>query len=145
MPVAAPSNPDWPIPFRNTTAQRQTQIVDYGGLRLLLPLSQSSDSEVKRLAAHALANLSVNCKPSLNPRMLEASQQTPLQKIAENQQLMAQEGAISMLIELLDTGNELTQRQAAKAIANLGVDGTNDLIYVLVVMCIYSMFLCSGE
>src|SRR5690606_37045843 len=41
-------------------AQRQTQIVDYGGLRLLLPLSQSRDSEVRRLAAHALANLSAN-------------------------------------------------------------------------------------
>lgn len=39
---------------------RQVQIVQYGGLRLLVPLTRSSDEEVQRLAAHALANLSVN-------------------------------------------------------------------------------------
>lgn len=39
---------------------RQVQIVEYGGLRLLIPLTKSADSEVQRLAAHALANLSVN-------------------------------------------------------------------------------------
>jgi hypothetical protein len=38
---------------------RQVQIVEYGGLRLLVPLTKSSDPEVQRLAAHALANLSV--------------------------------------------------------------------------------------
>lgn len=36
------------------------QIVDLSGLELLLPLTQSTDSDVQRLAAHALANLSVN-------------------------------------------------------------------------------------
>ena len=41
-------------------AQRQVQIVDLGGLKLLLPLTKSVDVEVQRLAAHALANLSVN-------------------------------------------------------------------------------------
>lgn len=39
---------------------RQVQIVEYGGLKLLIPLTQSTDPEVQRLAAHALANLSVN-------------------------------------------------------------------------------------
>ncbi|KAJ1398716.1 hypothetical protein B484DRAFT_406558 [Ochromonadaceae sp. CCMP2298] len=39
---------------------RQVQIVAYGGLKLLVPLTRSSDLEVQRLAAHALANLSVN-------------------------------------------------------------------------------------
>lgn len=39
---------------------RQVQIVEYGGLRLLVPLTKSRDPEVQRLAAHALANLSVN-------------------------------------------------------------------------------------
>jgi hypothetical protein len=39
---------------------RQVQIVQYGGLRLLVPLTKSVDQEVQRLAAHALANLSVN-------------------------------------------------------------------------------------
>lgn len=39
---------------------RQVQIVEFGGLRLLVPLTKSSDEEVQRLAAHALANLSVN-------------------------------------------------------------------------------------
>jgi hypothetical protein len=41
-------------------AERQAQIVELGGLRLLLPLTKSVDIEVQRLAAHALANLSVN-------------------------------------------------------------------------------------
>lgn len=41
---------------------RQVQIVQYGGLKLLVPLTKSTDTEVQRLAAHALANLSVNCK-----------------------------------------------------------------------------------
>jgi hypothetical protein len=36
------------------------QIVEYGGLKLLVPLTKSVDQEVQRLAAHALANLSVN-------------------------------------------------------------------------------------
>ena len=39
--------------------ERQVQIVDLGGLELL-PLVASTDHEVQRLAAHALANLSVN-------------------------------------------------------------------------------------
>ena len=62
-------------------AERQKQIVEYGGLQLLIPLTKSSDVEVQRLAAHALANLSVN---------------------ADNQVLMAQHGGIEMLIALLD-------------------------------------------
>lgn len=41
-------------------ASRQAQIVELGGLKLLLPLTQSRDVEVQRLAVHALANLSVN-------------------------------------------------------------------------------------
>lgn len=36
--------------------------MEYGGLRLLVPLTKSSDPEVQRLAAHALANLSVDGK-----------------------------------------------------------------------------------
>ena len=41
-------------------SSRQVQIVEYGGLRLLVPLTRSVDPEVQRLSAHALANLSVN-------------------------------------------------------------------------------------
>lgn len=43
---------------------RQKQIVEYGGLRLLVPLTKSTDPEVQRLAAHALANLSVTSNTS---------------------------------------------------------------------------------
>ena len=86
------------------SSDRQTQIVEYGGLRLLVPLTKSSDCDVRRLAAHALANLSVNSK---------------------NQELMAEEGAIEMLIDLLDSDNEVIQRQAAKGMANLGVNPDN--------------------
>ena len=39
---------------------RQKQIVEFGGLKLLVPLTKSADPEVQRLAAHALANLSVD-------------------------------------------------------------------------------------
>ena len=42
------------------------QIVELDGLQLLLPLTKSTDTEVQRLAAHALANLSVNCTDSLH-------------------------------------------------------------------------------
>ena len=72
------------------------QIVELGGLELLLPLVASTDHEVQRLAAHALANLSVN---------------------ADNQVRMANEGGVEMLIELLETSNSHIQRQAAKALA----------------------------
>ena len=51
--------------------ERQLQIVELGGLKLLLPLTKSPDIEIQRLAAHALANLSV---------------------MAENQVVMAREG-----------------------------------------------------
>jgi len=84
--------------------KRQVQIVEYGGLKLLVPLTKSVDVEVQRLVAHALANLSVN---------------------ASNQQLMAEEGAIEMLIPLLSTNHELVQRQSAKALANLAVNASN--------------------
>lgn len=36
---------------------------------------------------------------------------------------MATEGGIDMLINLLESTNEHVQRQAAKALANLGVNG----------------------
>lgn len=36
---------------------------------------------------------------------------------------MATEGGIDMLIHLLESPNEHVQRQAAKALANLGVNG----------------------
>ena len=38
---------------------------------------------------------------------------------------MAKEGAIEMLILLLNSNYELVQRQAAKALANLGVNVDN--------------------
>lgn len=38
---------------------------------------------------------------------------------------MAREGAVEMLISLLENDNELIQRQSAKALANLGVNGDN--------------------
>jgi hypothetical protein len=47
---------------------RQVQIVEYGGLKLLVPLTRSTDKEVQRLAAHALANLSVNCESASHYR-----------------------------------------------------------------------------
>jgi HEAT repeat protein len=36
---------------------------------------------------------------------------------------MANEGGVDMLIDLLESMNEHVQRQAAKALANLGVNG----------------------
>ena len=74
--------------------ERQQQIVELGGRKLLLPLTQSDDPEVQRLAAHALANLSVN---------------------AANQVKMADQGGIAMLVDLLESSNEHVQRQASKA------------------------------
>lgn len=120
------------------------------GLRLLLPLTESTDSEVQRLAAHALANLSVNgapCRGVFMPQLCAYSA-TPLPfpphvglpkpdahsraiccdrallpSVVENQVAMAQEGAIDMLVALLACESHKVQRQAAKALANLGVNG----------------------
>ena len=50
------------FPCKNIAASRQAQIVELGGLKLLLPLANSRDIEVQRLAVHALANLSVDCE-----------------------------------------------------------------------------------
>ena len=61
------------------------QIVEQGGLELLLPLTKSDDIEVQRLAAHALANLSVN---------------------ADNQIKMANEGGVEMLVTLLNSPSD---------------------------------------
>jgi hypothetical protein len=44
---------------------------------------------------------------------------------ADNQVIMAKEGAIEMIVRLLESRYELTQRQSAKAIANLGVNADN--------------------
>lgn len=88
-------------------SDRQVQIVEYGGLNLLVPLTKSSDEDVQRLAVHSLANLSVN---------------------SNNQVLLAEQGAIELLVEVLgSTKNEIIQRQAAKAIANMGVNQDNKL------------------
>ena len=94
------SPPDHTAPSSATHAQ-------VGGLKLLLPLTESEDTEVQRLAAHALANLSVN---------------------AENQVLMAAEGGIEMLVHLVKAEGEnceAVHRQASKALANLGVNSNN--------------------
>lgn len=104
---------------------RQVQIVEFGGLRLLVPLTKSTDEEVQRLAAHALANLSVN-----GTVLSQLDRSLPLLvyfvfHAADNQKLMADEGAIECLIGLLDSSNDLIQRQSAKALANLGVNADN--------------------
>lgn len=39
---------------------------------------------------------------------------------ADNQRLMAEEGGIQCLVQLLDSPSDLIQRQSAKALANLG-------------------------
>ncbi|RHY33483.1 hypothetical protein DYB32_001600 [Aphanomyces invadans] len=85
---------------------------------LLLPLTESKDTEVQRLAAHALANLSVNCTCSAALVFV-----VTIFHSADNQTKMANEGGIDMLIHLLQSNNEHVQRQAAKALANLGVNG----------------------
>ena len=41
---------------------------------------------------------------------------------------MADEGGIEMLIDLLSSKSDHVQRQAAKAIANLGVNGSLPLV-----------------
>ena len=85
--------------------ERQAQIVEYGGLKLLVPLAQSQDTEVQRLATHALANLSA----------LPANQH----KIAELS------GGLEILFVLLGSANAEVQRQAAKTVANISVVPAN--------------------
>ncbi|CAM9244104.1 unnamed protein product [Choristocarpus tenellus] len=99
---------------------RQAQIVALGGLKLLLPLAQSTDVEVQRLAVHALANLSVNGRAFVNFTSYHHCSDP-----AENQTLMAEEGGIEALVAILDTHHINLQRQGAKALANLGVNTHN--------------------
>jgi hypothetical protein len=53
------SDADFPLPWLDAESKRG-EIVTLGGLKLLMPLTASKDTEVKRLSAHALANLSVD-------------------------------------------------------------------------------------
>ena len=99
---------------------------------MLVPLTKSKDQEVQRLAAHALANLSVNGEYYLLEHLstglahlLTTPSRAHLPHLADNQRLMAEEGAIECLIQLLTSSNELIQRQSAKALANLGVNADN--------------------
>jgi len=86
-------------------ADRQAQIVECGGLKLLVQLTRSGDAEVQRLSAHALANLSA---------------------LAGNQRAIAEaEGGLEMLVSLLRSSVPEVQRQAAKTIANMSVIATN--------------------
>jgi len=86
-------------------ADRQAQIVECGGLRLLVQLTRSADVEVQRLSAHALANLSA---------------------LAANQRAIAEaEGGLEMLVALLRSTMPEVQRQAAKTIANMSVVAAN--------------------
>jgi hypothetical protein len=80
---------------------RQEQIVKLGGLTLLVPLAQSPDIEVQRLATHALANLSA---------------------LASNQLAIAEvPGGLEVLFALLASSNAEVQRQSAKTVANISV------------------------
>ena len=81
--------------------ERQEQIVKLGGLTLLVPLAQSPDVEVQRLATHALANLSA---------------------LAANQLAIAEvPGGLEALAVLLGSAHAEVQRQAAKTVANISV------------------------
>jgi hypothetical protein len=62
---------------------------------------------------------------------------------ADNQTAMARQGGLEMLITLLATPNEPTQRQAAKALANLGVNGPCGFCcwLLLVAGCLYLLFM----
>lgn len=85
--------------------ERQAQIVECGGIKLLVQLTRSTDTEVQRLSAHALANLSA---------------------LPINQKAMAEaEGSLDMLVELLKSPCAEVQRQAAKTIANMSVIASN--------------------
>jgi len=52
---------------------------------------------------------------------------------ADNQVKMAKEGGLEMLITLLKSSSDLVQRQAAKALANLGV---NSAFAVHAIVCV---------
>ncbi|CAN0459582.1 unnamed protein product, partial [Scytosiphon promiscuus] len=104
---------------------RQAQIVELGGLKLLLPLARSKDVEVQRLAVHALANLSVDGESSSSTRPSKCEfAHAPFFSTA-NQELMAEEGAIDTLVIMLGSSYPHLQRQASKALANLGVNAKN--------------------
>jgi hypothetical protein len=125
---------------------RQSQIVKLGGLDLLLPLTLSTDLEVRRLAAHALANLSVDRG---NQEVIGDSEEwvtmiisllTPMvaqsynssedgkkesKSGGERMSSSSTSTADSALAAAQSSAQEAVQRQASKALANLGVNATN--------------------
>jgi len=50
---------------------------------------------------------------------------------ADNQRQMAEEGGIEMLVGLMSSKNDQIQRQACKALANLGVNGKEVMVVIM--------------
>ena len=59
---------------------------------------------------------------------------------ADNQEKMAREGAIDILVDLLYNSNELTLRQAAKALANLGTSNNMSIVLYVIVLSIANYY-----
>ncbi|RLN71017.1 hypothetical protein BBJ28_00013993 [Nothophytophthora sp. Chile5] len=92
--------------FEDDGALALPPIVELDGLQLLLPLTKSKDTEVQRLAAHALANLSVNL---------------------DNKERIAKAGGIKPLINLASSHQIGVAVEAIAALANLAVNDANEV------------------
>jgi len=130
---------------------RQAQIVECGGIKLLVPLMKSSNSEVQRLATHTLANLSA--LPSNQraiaetPECLEVlfvllhSEVPEVQRqgaktvanvsvVPDFMKSIAARGGLPPLIALLSSPHPRTRVEAIAAVANLAVDSENEKTFV---------------
>ena len=113
--------------------EHQVTIVKQGGLLLLIPLMAKGDVEVQRLAAHAVANLAVNGPAETSYHRcycgcFALSRLRVAALAADNRQNIVAEGGIRPLVALMRSPNLEVQRQSTKAIANLAVNGTRDLV-----------------
>jgi hypothetical protein len=128
--------------------ERQAQIVECGGMSLLVPLMRSRDAEVQRLATHALANLSALASNQrtiaeapgclevlfthLASKFPEVSRQAAktvanVSVVPEMMRAIAARGGLPPLAALLSSPSAKTRVEAIAAVANLAVDGENEV------------------
>eukprot|EP00904_Undaria_pinnatifida_P002566 jgi/Undpi1/1230/HiC_scaffold_108.g14144.m1 len=105
---------------------RQAQIVELGGLKLLLPLANSRDIEVQRLAVHALANLSVDYMLGSNHPHLQRQAAKALANLGvntPNKDSICTAGGVPPLVQLASSKSRGVAVEAVAALANLAVNG----------------------
>jgi hypothetical protein len=109
-----------------SSARRQMQIVQAGGLPFLLRMLRSSDPDVQRYAAQALANLSCNgqcagvAEYCVGEPGITLGPSSP-GLAADARTLLGEEGGVEALLAFLESAEGKALVQGCKALCNLSV------------------------